>query len=149
MGGDLRPGRVVLLVVADDAEREGFGASLEREGYDVLLCPGPTGPDYTCVGGREGICPLVADADAVVLDMSLDSEAVMHGTSAEDLLSLYLSSERPVVALGSRRGVEEPGGLVRLRRHPSAERLGDAVRAVLPMAPRPDVRRPMARRTET
>src|SRR5581483_1306410 len=91
----------------------------------------PTEPDYTCVGDRDGFCPLVAEADAVVLDMSLDSEAVMVGTAAEEILALYLMSGRRVVVLGSRPGGEVPGQLVRIPRHPTRERLLDALRSLL------------------
>jgi hypothetical protein len=131
MGGEVRGGTggAILLVVADDVEREAFGSGLEAAGYDVLTCPGPTRPDYTCVGGREGVCPLVHDADTIVLDMSLDSEAVVSGTSAEELLSLYLDSDRPVIVLGSRPGEEVPERLVRLPRHPGLDRLLGALRS--------------------
>ena len=119
----------VLLVVADRHQRDAFGWGLEAAGFDVLTCPGPTGPDYTCVGSREGVCPLVNDADVIVLDMSLDSEAVVAGTPAEELLSLYVHGERPVVVLGSRSGEEVPGRLVRLARHVPVDRLVEAVRS--------------------
>jgi hypothetical protein len=88
-------------VEADPSERERLGSLLEQAGLTALLCPGATEPDYTCVGAREGRCPLVGACDVVVLDMSLDSEAMMMGTAAEELLDLYLSSSRPVVVLGS------------------------------------------------
>src|SRR6266498_3675726 len=73
----------VLLVEADADERDRFGAWLEDEGFDLLTCPGPTEPDYTCIGARTGACPLAAEASVVILDMSLDSEAVVMGTAAE------------------------------------------------------------------
>jgi len=129
MAPDRAVGVAVLVVEADRAERERFGTWLERSGFEVLMCPGPTEPDYTCVGAREGICPLAAEVDAVVLDMSLDSEAVMVGTSAEEILGFYLMSGRRVVALGSRSGDDVPGQLVRLRRHPSPNHLVEALRS--------------------
>jgi hypothetical protein len=132
MAGDRAGGGSVLVVEADRSERESFGSWLEASGFDVLVCPGPTEPDYTCVGARDGICPLLSKADAVVIDMSLDSEAVMVGTAAEELLGLYLLSGRPVVVLGSRAGEEVERELVRLRRHPSRAELIDAVRSILP-----------------
>jgi hypothetical protein len=77
----------VLVVEADPTERERLGFILEHAGL-ALLCPGATEPDYTCVGAREGRCPLVGAVDIVVLDMSLDmsldSEAMMMGTAAEN-----------------------------------------------------------------
>ncbi len=132
--GEERSGAgAVLVVQADPVERERMGSWLEDAGYLVVTCPGPTEPDYTCVGARDGVCPLVEEADVVVLDMSLDSEAVMVGTPAEELLGLYLMTGRAVVALGSRPGEAVPGQLARLRRHPDASTLLEAVRALSPL----------------
>jgi hypothetical protein len=118
----------VLIVEADPAERRRFGAWLERAGFEVFTCPGPSEPDYTCLGSRGGACPLAAEADLVVLDMSLDSEAVVIGTPAEELLGLYLLAGHRVVVLGSRPGEEMPGRLKRVRRHPGQTELVEAVR---------------------
>jgi hypothetical protein len=63
-------------------------------------------------------CPLATEASIVILDMSLEGEAVMEGTAAVDLLGMYLASGHRVVVLGSRPGVDVPGRLVHLRRHP-------------------------------
>jgi hypothetical protein len=120
----------VLVVEADPQERRRFGAWLERAGFDVLECPGPTEPDYTCVGSRGGACPLARHADVVVLDMSLDSEAVVIGTAAEELLGLYLFAGHAVVVLGSHPGMEISGHLIRLRRHPDWDELVGAVRSL-------------------
>jgi hypothetical protein len=120
----------VLLVEADADERESFGAWLEDEGFRVLTCPGPTEPDYTCIGGRTGACPLAADASIVVLDMSTQSEDVMMGTASEDLLGLYLYAGRRVVALGSHHGEEISGQLTRWPRHPERDELVGAVRSL-------------------
>jgi CheY-like chemotaxis protein len=138
MTEDLAAQGVVLVVEADPAERELFSSWLEESGFTVLACPGPTEPDFTCVGDRKGTCPLAEAADVVVLDMSLESEALMRGTAAEDLLGLYLVSGRPVVTLGSRDGDEVPGELTRLRRHPTREALLQGVRGLY--APEPDWR---------
>lgn len=120
----------VLVVEADPNERELFGSWLEDAGYRVLVCPGPTEPDFTCVGDRTGTCPLATDTDVVVLDMSTQSEGVGMGTASEDLLGLYLFADRRVVALGSRPGAEIPDQLIRRRRHPEREELVEAVRSV-------------------
>lgn len=125
----------VLVVEADAAERGRFSSWLEGEGFDVLVCPGPSGPDYTCVGARAGACPLVAEAAVVVLDMSLESEAVVMGTAAEELLGMYLMTGRGVVALGSHPGGEVPGQLRRLHRHPEREELVAAVREMAGLEP--------------
>jgi CheY-like chemotaxis protein len=119
--------RNVLVVEPNPIERERLAAALEREGFQAFLCSGPTQPDYTCLGARAGTCPLASQEAVVVLDMSLDSDAVMSGTPAEDLLGLYLESGHPVVALdGSHRG-DETGRLIRLRRHPETDALVTAV----------------------
>lgn len=120
----------VLVVEADPNERELFGSWLEDAGYRVLACPGPTEPDFTCVGDRTGTCPLATEADVVVLDMSTQSEGVGMGTASEDLLGLYLFADRRVVALGSRPGAEIPDQLIRRRRHPEREELVEAVRSL-------------------
>jgi CheY-like chemotaxis protein len=91
----------VLLVEAEPANRRRYAAWLEESGYEVSICPGPSAPDYTCVGGRHGWCPLVEPADVVVLDLDLDSEIEQVGTSAFELLSVYTGSGKPVVAVGS------------------------------------------------
>lgn len=121
----------VLVVEADGTERKRLGTWLEGSGYQVLTCPGPTEPDYTCVGARAGACPLAAEADIVVLDMSLDSEAVMTGTAAEELLGLYLMTGRQVIVLGSHPGEDVPGQLIRMSRHPGLEDLLVAIETLV------------------
>jgi hypothetical protein len=127
----------VLVVEADAAERDSYAAALEAAGFPVLTCPGPTEPDYTCVGSRGGTCALVAEAAVVVLDMSLDSEALLTGTPAEELLGLYLTSGRPVVVLGSRAGPTLQGQLVRLRRHVDVEHVVESARSLHPASRSP------------
>ncbi len=79
------------------------------------------------------MCPLVGAVDVVLLDMSLDSEAMMMGTAAEELLDLYLSSSRPVVVLGPYLVDEEPRqlALARLHRHPQRDELVGTVKSML------------------
>ena len=92
----------VLLVERSATARDRIGSWLEEAGYEVLDCPGPTGPEYRCVAGRGRGCPLVRGADAVVLDLWLDSDAALEGTSAVDLMGYYLGHGLPVVALTHR-----------------------------------------------
>ena len=89
----------VLLVEPDEDVRDRIGEWLEDEGFDVLACPGPGAPQYTCVGSRAGSCPLEHDADVVVLNLFLASDAVIEGTPGEELLRYYLWKGHPVVAL--------------------------------------------------
>jgi hypothetical protein len=74
---------------------------LEGAGYEVIACPGPTAPDYRCIGGRERYCPLVERADVVVLDPWLAGDELGVGTSADELVELYSQRGRPVILLGS------------------------------------------------
>jgi CheY-like chemotaxis protein len=92
--------QTVLLVEADAEDRELLGSWLEGAGFQVLACPGPQAPGYICVGGRTGRCPLIEPADIIVVDLRLLSEDAIDGTGAAELLTLYTSSGKPVVALG-------------------------------------------------
>jgi len=91
----------VLLVQPDSEERRTLASWTEEAGYEVTVCSGPSAPTYVCAGDRTGACPLVDEADVVVLDCRLECGEASEGTSAVDLLSFYVCSSRPVVALGS------------------------------------------------
>lgn len=91
----------VLLIGSDQAQRDRLGQALEGAGYEVIACPSPTAPDYTCIGGREGYCPLVERADVVVLDPWLAGDDYGVGTSADELVELYAGRGRTVILLGS------------------------------------------------
>lgn len=119
----------VLVVESDAPERERLGKALEEAGYQVIACPGPTTPDYTCIGGREGYCPLLERADVVVLDPWLAGDEIGVGTSSEDLLALYAGSGRTVVAIDAvRLDPIARGSMIRLDRHPEAQAVVAAVR---------------------
>jgi hypothetical protein len=119
--------RNVLIVGPDPVERERLAAALEGDRFEVLLCPGPSAPDYGCIGAREGRCPLATEGCVVVLDMDLDSEAAVEGTTPEDLLDFYLGGDHRVVALSSHPLGLEDDRLLDLRRHPEADMLLTAV----------------------
>jgi hypothetical protein len=89
-----------VLVVESDAEtRDRIGSWLEDDGYDVIACPGPTRPEYTCVGSRTQHCPLTEGADVIVLDLVLEGDVAMEGTPANALLMFYTWDSKKVVAL--------------------------------------------------
>lgn len=121
-----------LIVEFDEQEGERLAACLEDAGFEVTMCPGPSGPDYTCVGARTLECPLAKGASVVVLDMSLDGDDLMEGAPAEELLNVYLLAGHRVVALGLHPHDEIPGRSVRLRRHPESEELIGAVGSLAP-----------------
>jgi len=128
----------VLLVEADAQERERLSATLEDSGFEVTLCPGPSAPDYTCVGARTLECPLAKGASVVVLDMTLGGEDLMEGAPAEELLDVYLLAGHRVIALASHLRDEIPGRSIRLPRRPGSEELIGAVGS-LAAAPQVDV----------
>lgn len=147
MEGVQKPPTTVLVVDADAEERDQLSSWLEASGFDVFTCPGPTGPDYTCVGSRGDPCPLVHPADVVVLDLWLSGDEFLIGTPSEELLGFYLASGKPVVALGYEepilaRFVGEP--VAALERHPERTALIEAVRdlAAGPIGPNPGLRAP-------
>lgn len=120
----------VLLVQSDSEERERLGQALEDAGHQVIACPGPIAPDYTCIGGREGYCPLLERADVVVLDPWLAGEELCVGTSSNELLELYAGSGRTVVVLGP-GGWLDPfvgGDVIRMEGRPEAGQVVAAVR---------------------
>ena len=129
-----QPTPAVLVVEADVDERDRLGDILTRHGFDVLACPGPTAPDYTCVGERDGRCPIVDAVRAVVLDLRLSGDDMMLGTSACELVRLYVTAGRPVVALGSAGHLERDllmEGVVRLPRQPDEPSTVATVRAMI------------------
>ena len=119
----------VLLVESDEGERERLGKALEDAGYQVTACPSPTAPDYTCIGGREGYCPLLERADVVVLDPWFAGDEVGVGTSPDELFALYVRSGRTVVAIDAVCLDPVAGGnVIRLDRHPGPQAVVAAVR---------------------
>ena len=130
--GTQEPRLSILLVEADDTERKRYGEWLEDAGYDVVACPGPQGPEYTCVGSRTGACPLTSGVELIVLDTRLEGEPEMVGASADDLTSVYRATGKPVVVLDSKLGrapLPEPG-VVRLAWPPERSDLVLAARAL-------------------
>jgi hypothetical protein len=112
--------RAVVLVVEPEASvRDHLAQLVEAEGYEVRCCPGPHAPDFDCIGVVRDGCPLSDGADIVLLDMELDSDLAIRGTSAIDLVGFYLAGGKGVLALS--RGernlihpfVEEPLSLLR------------------------------------
>jgi CheY-like chemotaxis protein len=123
--------RTVLVVEPDEDERGRLGEVLEGAGYRVMACPGPGAPEYTCMGGWEGYCPLIERADVVVLDTWLPSDEVGFGTSSDELLQLYTNSGRTVVAIGSGGSLSPYAGghVICLEDHPHASEVVAAVRS--------------------
>lgn len=93
---------VVLIVDRDANTRDRVGRWLENAGLDVVTCPGPTAPEFTCIGSRDGQCPLAREADVIVLNLWLESDAAMLGTRARSLVGFYRSWDKPLVVMSDR-----------------------------------------------
>lgn len=90
----------ILVVESDDDMACRIGAWLADAGYtDVMTCPGPQAPDYTCLAGLGTTCPLSKAADVVVLDLDLASDQALEGTPSWQLLLYYVEQGCDVVAL--------------------------------------------------
>jgi DNA-binding response OmpR family regulator len=121
----------VLVVEGDDDAREDLGRALEAAGHQALLCPGPSTPDYTCVGTRGGTCALAAGADAVILDTRLRGDDLFGGTTGWQLVLLYRDLGLPLVALvepGDAGSMVRGEGAVIVRRPPAAPAVLRALR---------------------
>jgi hypothetical protein len=90
----------ILLVEHDEDIRDLIGGWLQGAGYDVLTCPGPSAPDYSCIGGRSWRCALVEAASLVVLDLSFSRDAIVRASVGVDLLGYYLLTGKPIITLG-------------------------------------------------
>ena len=120
----------VLLVESNAGLRERYGLALEDAGYELISCPGPTAPEYTCIGSRESYCPLLEHADVVVLDPWLAGDEEGVGTSSDELVELYAGAGRTVIVLGP-VGWLDPfaaGHIVHLGERPDPAAVIEAVR---------------------
>lgn len=89
----------VLVVESDYDELRRISEWLDGTGYDVMLCLGPSEPDYICIASRGLACPLADAADVVVLDLRLRSDVAMTGTSGGELLRYYRERGKRVIAI--------------------------------------------------
>jgi len=103
-------------------------------GVEVVTCPGPQGPDFDCAGASRYGCPLAESADLIVLDLELESDLLMCGVAAWELLHYYRFLDKPVVVL---TGFEDairllPGDRIAvLPRPPDRDGLVEAIRVLL------------------
>ena len=92
----------VLVVEGHEEDQRLVAAWLEDAGYeDVMFCPGPGTPTYTCVGSGGKPCPLSRAADIVVIDLRLRSDEMLAGTPAWQLLLSYYEQGKNIVAISS------------------------------------------------
>lgn len=128
----------VLVVASDDDQRRQISAWLDNAGLDeVMMCPGPGGPEYTCLGGRGGKCPLPSAADIVVVDLRLRSDEMMKGTPGWQLMLYYYEMGKQIVAIcGDADAVHpRPDQLLHVVRRPiEREEFLSAIRSFAPPA---------------
>jgi len=118
-----------------NSERALIGGWLQDAGYDVLTCPGPSAPEYSCIGSRAGGCALVDPASLVVIDLSFSPDAMVRAPIGAHLLGFYLLTGKPIIALG--RGddlLADPleNQLVALERTPDRGDFLATVRSMIP-----------------
>src|SRR5438445_2108550 len=91
--------KTFLVVANDDETRDRWSHWLDGAAKDVMVCPGPRGPTYACLGGQGKPCPLANGAEVVVIDLNLASDEAMEGTPSWQLLLYYLEQGCDVVAV--------------------------------------------------
>jgi DNA-binding response OmpR family regulator len=124
----------VLVVESEDWLRERIIPWIREAGFEVLACPGPQGPDFDCAGASRYGCPLGESADLIVLDLELESDLLVCGVAAWELLHYYRSLDKPVVALTGFGDAIRPlpgDRLAVLRRLPDRDELVEAIRVLL------------------
>jgi DNA-binding response OmpR family regulator len=124
----------VLIVESEGWVRDLLEPWLQEAGLQVVTCPGPQGPGFSCAGATREGCRLAEDADVIVLDLELESDLLMCGVAAWELLHYYRSLDKPVVVL---TGFEDairplPGDRIAvLSRPPDRDGLVEAIRVLL------------------
>ena len=124
----------VLIVESEDWLRDRLIPWVREAGFQVLSCPGPQGPDFDCAGASRYGCPLGEAADLIVLDLELESDLLVCGVAAWELLHYYRSLDKPVVVLtGFDDAIQPlPGDRIAvLRRPPDRDALVEAIRVLL------------------
>lgn len=126
-----------ILVVAFPVEERARLAQWVREaGYLVTTCPGP---GHAPCAGMRGCCALAELADAVVLDLTLEDDLLAESIPGWQVLDVYLSLGRGVVALvepGDVRSVTQSDLVVPVSRSASRAEVIGGVREALARARR-------------
>ena len=113
------PGRHVLLVSSDEGLRSDMSGWLEAAGHDVMSCPGPRHPRYSCVGLHGESCALERAAEVCIVDLHPVGDELVDRSSRVELVRLYGEGGRPVVVLvdgADSLDLELLGGVVTLDR---------------------------------
>jgi DNA-binding response OmpR family regulator len=107
---------------------------LADAGFEVMTCPGPQEPDFVCPGATKEGCPLAGDVELIILDLELESDLLMCGVAAWELLYFYRSLDKPVVVLTRLEDAIRPlpgDRIAVLPRPPDRDDLVEAIRVLL------------------
>jgi len=124
----------VLVVSSDAGLREQVAVWVGEAGYEVITCPGPHPPGYSCIGLRGERCPLDAVADLTVLDLHPSGLALGDETGRAALVEIYQADGRPVLVLADELSSEphaETSGAAILERTADRGALMASVRELL------------------
>jgi len=124
----------VLVVSSDAGLREQVAVWVGEAGYEVITCPGPHPPGYSCIGLRGERCPLDAVADLTVLDLHPSGPALGDETGRAALVEIYQADGRPVLVLADELSSEphaETSGAAILERTADRGALMASVRELL------------------
>ncbi|HET7868714.1 MAG TPA: response regulator [Actinomycetota bacterium] len=124
----------VLVVESEEWIRDLLVLWLEDAGFDVMTCPGPRGPEFSCAGATKEGCPLAEGAELIVLDLELESDFLMCGVAGWELLHYYRSLDKPVVVLTGFEDAIRPlpsDRIAVLPRPPDRDGLVEAIRVLL------------------
>jgi hypothetical protein len=126
--------QIVLLVEADQSARSQKESWLRAAGFEVLPCGGPGPPHYTCPAEILQDCPLVTEANVIVLDPWLASDTMMTGTPGAEVMLFYMGKGKALVVLSAPDDPLRPlsqDDLVVLTRSPGRDALVAAVRSLV------------------
>lgn len=97
------PSRKALVVSESVGLRDSVGGRLEDDGIEVMSCPGPRAPHFSCIGIRGLGCPLQEAAGVVLLDLHPEPGMYLDTTARVSLVEYYHEHAKTVLAL-----VDEP-----------------------------------------
>ncbi len=124
----------VFVVESEEWIRDLLVPWLQEAGFQVVTCPGPQGPDFSCPGATKEGCHLAEGADLIVLDLELESDLLVCGVAGWELLHYYRSLDKPVVVLTGFEDAIRPlpsDRIAVLPRPPDRDGLVEAIRVLL------------------
>jgi hypothetical protein len=128
----LRP--EVLIVTPARTIWAPLARALDAEGYEVIVCPGPQPPSFTCIGAKRDRCSLSRGVAGVVIDGWLASDEGRKGVPSWHLVLHYRQLGLPVVVLLGPDGLPGPvrdEGIRTLSRDAEPDEVCEALRSAI------------------